>query len=200
MQAGIFTHTAGRVWRSWVAQDFTPPIHLTESDFVAITARKVNEDGTVSQLCGENGEMTADQFEQAIRKQIQLFAQRQLSDVLAQGEANELDFASMAMIKIIATEQLRTDQTIRGMQKVISQVSGKADGTEQRLRTMDGQLDELDSLVDELLRENDDRCHLYHGLQERLQSLLGRVGGGGAGGAGAVELRHVEEILRGLDD
>ncbi len=47
--------------------DFHPPVHVTVSDFAAIT-----QDGV---LCNQNGEMTPRDFELAMRLQLKLFVQ-----------------------------------------------------------------------------------------------------------------------------
>jgi hypothetical protein len=47
--------------------DFHPPVHVTVSDFAAIT-----QDGS---LCNQNGEMTPRDFELAMRLQLKLFVQ-----------------------------------------------------------------------------------------------------------------------------
>ena len=52
-------------WRCDVdgqAQDFTPCIHITDSDFASIT-----QDGA---LCDANGQLGPDEFADAIRRQV----------------------------------------------------------------------------------------------------------------------------------
>jgi hypothetical protein len=47
--------------------DFSPPVHITSSDFATLT-----QNGT---LCNANGEMSPDEFELAMRLHLRLFVQ-----------------------------------------------------------------------------------------------------------------------------
>ena len=67
--------------------DFHPPVHVTVSDFAAIT-----QDGV---LCSKNGELTSRDFELAMRLQLKMFVQvrkRRRDTVLCMAEKMQVLF------------------------------------------------------------------------------------------------------------
>mmetsp|Transcript_52853 Transcript_52853/g.139104 ORF Transcript_52853/g.139104 Transcript_52853/m.139104 type:complete len:648 (+) Transcript_52853:92-2035(+) len=79
---------------------FDPPIHVTASDFASLT-----QDG---ELCDANGELGPDEFEAAMRKQIQHFAQSKLSLITEERSMQDLEFMQFGSLKMIFMEQVST--------------------------------------------------------------------------------------------
>ena len=88
-------------------QDFRPRIHLTESDFMVFTDNGV--------LCDDKGMMGPHEFEVAMRKQIRLYAQRQLADTLLDDTLEATDLSQLAALKILLREDHSFDHATHTM-------------------------------------------------------------------------------------
>ena len=81
-----------------IAQDMTPPIFVSDSDFIAIT-----KDST---LCNEQGHLGPKEFENVMREQIRLYTQQRLSSTSEFWAVSDEDFTELASIKQILLELL----------------------------------------------------------------------------------------------
>ena len=81
-------------------QDFQPRIHLNESDFTVITNN--------GDLCDDKGRLGPRAFELSMRKQLRLFAQRQLADTLMDDTLESTDIAQLATLKILLRDESHT--------------------------------------------------------------------------------------------
>ena len=79
-------------------QDFEPPIHVSESDYAVFT-----QGGA---LCDEQGNLGPAHFEAALRAQLTLYAQRQLSGALVVGSTTRIEFVQLATLKTLLREQV----------------------------------------------------------------------------------------------
>lgn len=70
-----------------LVQDLKPRIHITMSDFNSITQS--------GRLCDSKGQLSAMQFEVAMREQMKYYTHRQLCDCIAHGEASESEIAQV---------------------------------------------------------------------------------------------------------
>ena len=105
------------------AQDFTPPIHVSASDFASIT-----QNGA---LCDANGDLGPAEFEALLRQQVRLYTQRQVVETLMHGQASAADFVMLETLKIVAMDmgkmhaELRaTEGAVRGLQGEVARLGG----------------------------------------------------------------------------
>jgi hypothetical protein len=88
-------------------QDFKPRIHISESDYAVLTKGWA--------LCDEDGNLGPEQFEAALRNQMKLFTQRQLSNALILGTSSRAELVQLGTLKVVLREQakLHDDQRLR---------------------------------------------------------------------------------------
>ena len=93
-------------------QELTPRIHLNESDFSVITNN--------GELCDEKGRIGPRAFEQAMRKQLRLYAQRQLADTLMDDTLESADMAQLATLKILLIDESQSSTSVSAARNDIS--------------------------------------------------------------------------------
>ena len=77
--------------------NFRPQIHINPEDFAALT-----EDGS---LCNDEGGIGPVEFENIMLRQMKFFIQRQLSDMLNNGNPSEYEACSLECLKLVMLEQ-----------------------------------------------------------------------------------------------
>uniref|UniRef100_A0A7S0MVB5 EF-hand domain-containing protein n=2 Tax=Cryptomonas curvata TaxID=233186 RepID=A0A7S0MVB5_9CRYP len=92
--------------------DFTPRIHISDSDFASIT-----QDG---ELCDARGQLGLDEFERVMRRQIRHLAQSKLS-LISHGDRSpaEVDFMQFGTLKMIFMEQTRAEDELRRTRELV---------------------------------------------------------------------------------
>jgi hypothetical protein len=120
-------------------QDFKPRIHLSESDYAVFT-----QSGT---LCDEHGNLGPQQFETALRRQMKIYTQRQLSNALILGASSRAELLQLGTLKALLREQAkfqeeqaRIDERNLCVSGCVETVRCDVAALRQELRELSGQL------------------------------------------------------------
>jgi hypothetical protein len=120
-------------------QDFKPRIHLSESDYAVFT-----QNGT---LCDEHGNLGPQQFETALRRQMKIYTQRQLSNALILGASSRAELVQLGTLKAVLRdqakfqeEQARIEERNQSVGNCVESMRCDVVSLRQELRELSGQL------------------------------------------------------------
>ena len=142
-------------------QDFKPRIHLSESDYAVLT-----QGGA---LCDENGNLGPEQFEEALRNQMKLYMQRQLSNALILGASSRTELVQLGTLKAVLREQGRLQDYEARRNEQQQETSNRVHDIYRDLGQLRGEVQALLEYVRGHTAEED--CKLHSPIEFSIQAF-----------------------------